>query len=138
MILDKLIFLLTLTWLINLPIAASFASNSPINPTSTSDNKNNSHQAQNKTIELDQMISSLSRSHYPTFKQMIEQRYIRALVVYSKTDFFFDKGQPKGIQIDYLKAYEKFLNKNIKKESDKVHILLIPVTFNELIPNLLA
>ena len=84
------------------------------------------------------MISSLSRSHYPTFKQMIEQRYIRALVVYSKTDFFFDKGQPKGIQIDYLKAYEKFLNKNIKKESDKVHILLIPVTFNELIPNLLA
>ncbi|MBF0264864.1 MAG: lytic transglycosylase F [Gammaproteobacteria bacterium] len=113
---------------------------SPLKKPSYNNSVNNikANQTDNELIELDQMISSLGISHFPTFKQMIEQRYIRALVVYSKTDFFFDKGQPKGIQIDYLKAYEKYLNRNIKKESDKVHILLIPVTFNQLIPNLLA
>jgi len=127
--LQLLIFLIL--FILSLPLGSESINTSPLS-TQVVDN------GEESIVALDQMISSLGRSHFPSFQQMIKQRYIRALVVYSKTDFFFDKGQPKGIQIDYLKAYEKFLNKNIKNESDKVHILLIPVTFNQLIPNLLA
>ncbi len=83
----------------------------------------------------------VSKFHQPdlsNFKQMLKRRYIRALVVYSKTGFFFDKGRAKGMQIEYLNYYEKYLNKNIKKEDEKIHIIHIPVTFEQLIPALLS
>src|SRR5687767_4066892 len=34
---------------------------------------------------------------------MLQRRYIRALVFYNKTDFFFDGPQPRGITYDALK-----------------------------------
>jgi membrane-bound lytic murein transglycosylase MltF len=84
------------------------------------------------------IINRFHQSDLSNFKQMLKRRYIRALVVYSKTGFFFDKGRAKGMQIEYLNYYEKYLNKNIKKESEKIHIIHIPVTFEQLIPALLS
>jgi len=79
---------------------------------------------------------SINKPEKPTFKQMLEKRYIRALVVYSKTDFFFDQGHVKGLQIEFLQQYEKYLNQGIKNEAEKIRIIFIPVTFSELIPAL--
>ena len=66
--------------------------------------------------------------------EMRNRRFIRALVVHSRTDFFLDHGRIRGIQAEYLSGFEKFLNKGIKKESDKVRIRKIPVSFDQLIP----
>ena len=67
-----------------------------------------------------------------------KKRMLRALVVSSKTGFFIDKGKIKGLEVEYLTQYEKILNQGIKEESDKIHIVYIPVTFDRLIPDLIA
>ncbi len=68
--------------------------------------------------------------------QMKQRKIIRALVVYNKTDFFFLKGGMKGIQVELLHEYEKFLNQGVKSAEKKVHIIYIPVTFDNLLPAL--
>ena len=44
---------------------------------------------------------------------MLERRYIRALVLYNKTNFFYDGPQPRGITYEALKEFEKFLNEKL-------------------------
>ncbi|MFK5894334.1 MAG: lytic transglycosylase F [Pseudomonadota bacterium] len=90
------------------------------------------------TAKDDSIIGFMNKPNLSNFKQMLKRRYIRALVVYSKTDFFFDKARAKGIQVAFLQQYEKFLNKNVKKEAEKMHIVYIPTPFSELIPALVA
>ncbi len=69
--------------------------------------------------------------------EMQQRRVIRALVTYSKTDFFEFKGRLRGLQTEVLQQYEKFLNKDVKKRGLKTKIVYIPVTFDHLIPALL-
>ena len=68
---------------------------------------------------------------------MKQRKLIRALVITSRTDFFIYEGKPKGIQADFLREYEKFLNRGIRREADKTRIVFIPVTFDRLIPDLI-
>jgi len=68
--------------------------------------------------------------------EMRERKRIRALVTYSKTDFFFHQGAAKGIQAEFLHEYEGFLNKGLKRAEDRIHITFLPVTFSELLPAL--
>lgn len=73
---------------------------------------------------------------YGDLDDLKERGVIRALVTYSKTDFFLADGEIKGLQAELLKAYEEELNKGIKKPSQKIQIVFIPVTFDQLIPAL--
>lgn len=65
-----------------------------------------------------------------------QRKVIRALVTYSRTDFFIHNGHFKGMQFELLKRYEETLNKGVKKEVDKVRIKYVPVRFDQLIPSL--
>jgi len=66
------------------------------------------------------------------------RKYLRALVTYSRTDFIImDNGKPAGLQVELLNQYEKFLNKGIKQEVDKVKIILVPTTFDHLLKDLM-
>lgn len=68
-----------------------------------------------------------------------KRKTLRALVTFSRTDFFFTgDATPKGIQVEYLHHYLKFLNQGVKREEHKVRLLYIPTTFDRLIPDLLA
>jgi len=69
--------------------------------------------------------------------EMRDRRLVRALVVYGPTDFFFREGKPRGIQVDLLREYEKFLNKGKRRETERVVIAFVPVPFEQLIPSLL-
>jgi membrane-bound lytic murein transglycosylase MltF len=66
--------------------------------------------------------------------EMRNRRFIRALVVHNQTDFFLENGRIRGIQAEYLSGFEKFLNKGVKKEAQKVRIRKMPVSFDQLIP----
>jgi membrane-bound lytic murein transglycosylase MltF len=79
---------------------------------------------------------SVSEKFTGDLPEMRKRKRIRALVTYSKTDFFFHQGGAKGIQVEFLREYEKFLNKGVKRTEDKIHITFLPVTFNELLPAL--
>ena len=65
-----------------------------------------------------------------------QRRVLRALVTYNKTDFFIRNGEILGLQAELLKQLEIVLNKDIKKEIDKIKIKFIPVPFDQLIPAL--
>ena len=71
------------------------------------------------------------------FDEMVKYREIRVLVVSSKTYFFLDRGTQRGITHDFLKEFEKFVNKKIQAKTLKTHIVFIPVARDQLIPGLL-
>ena len=62
---------------------------------------------------------------------MRERRYIRALVLYNKTNFFYDGPQPRGITYEALKEFEKFLNTKLNTGDKPVHMVFIPVSREE-------
>lgn len=62
---------------------------------------------------------------------MIERRYIRALVLYNKSGFFYDGPQPRGISYEALKEFEKFLNTKLNTGKQPVHMVFLPVTREE-------
>ena len=71
------------------------------------------------------------------FDDMVKNREIRVLVVNSKTYFFLDRGMQHGITHDFMKEFEKFVNKKIQAQTLKLHIVFVPVARDELIPGLL-
>ncbi len=62
---------------------------------------------------------------------MVERRYIRALVLYNKTGFFYDGPQPRGISYEGLKEFERFLNKKLNTGDKPVYVVFLPVTREE-------
>ena len=71
------------------------------------------------------------------FDKMTEKRQIRVLVTYSKTFYFLDRGQQRGLTYDLLEEFEKYVNKKIKAKTLKINVVYIPVRRDELIPGLL-
>jgi len=70
------------------------------------------------------------------FDGMAKRRQIRALVVYSKTFYFLDQGQQRGLSYDQLKEFEKYINQKLKTGTLKIEVIFIPVTRDEIIPGL--
>ncbi len=69
---------------------------------------------------------------------MRERGVLRALVVPSRTDFFLDHGAVKGIQAEYLRELERFLNRDVGTEVERIRVQYVPTPFAELIPALRA
>jgi len=68
---------------------------------------------------------------------MIKRRQIRALVVYSRSSFFYDKGHPKGIAYEALEEFQRVLNKKLKSGTLKVQVVFLPVRPEQLEPALM-
>jgi membrane-bound lytic murein transglycosylase MltF len=64
--------------------------------------------------------------------EMLKQRKIRALVVNSRTGFFYDKGQPRGIFFEALNEFQKFVNQKFKTGKLPVEVTFIPVRPDQL------
>jgi membrane-bound lytic murein transglycosylase MltF len=64
---------------------------------------------------------------------MVQRRFVRAIVLYNKTNFFYDGPQPKGIAYDALKEFEKFLNQKLKTGDKPIYIMFIPVSREEAV-----
>jgi membrane-bound lytic murein transglycosylase MltF len=92
--------------------------------------------------ELPDSPSSQSRSslslpvslerHTGDLDEMSARRRIRALIVYSRSGFFFDRGHPKGIYYEAAEEFERFLNKKLKTGKLKIHVTFIPVGPDQL------
>ena len=60
------------------------------------------------------------------FDGMRQRRMIRVLAVYNQTNFFLDKGTPRGITYDALKMFEDQINKKYKTKKLPIHVVFIP------------
>ena len=63
---------------------------------------------------------------------MLVRRRIRALVVYSRSGFFYDKGRPRGISYEAVEEFQNFLNKKLKTGKLKVYLNFVPVRPEQL------
>jgi membrane-bound lytic murein transglycosylase MltF len=68
---------------------------------------------------------------------MIKRRRIRALVVFSRTQYFVDRGVQNGTAYEYLRAFEDYINTKYKLKTLKVNVVFLPVSRDKLIPLLL-
>lgn len=63
---------------------------------------------------------------------MVQRRYIRALVTYNRTFYFYDGAEAKGASYEALKEFERFLNDKLKTGNQKIHVIFIPVSRGEM------
>ncbi|NQT69063.1 MAG: hypothetical protein HQ552_05735 [Desulfobacteraceae bacterium] len=73
------------------------------------DRKNKQKEREN--IELDTFIDAFFTDRKGDLPEMLNRHQIRALVVPSRSTYFLDKaGQPRCLDYELLKGYEKILN----------------------------
>ena len=90
-------------------------------------------QKERETIELDTMINAFFTNQTGDLPEMLQRHQIRVLVVPSRSTYFLDKaGQPRGLDYELLKRYEKILNRKREKRKTPVSVVFIPVTLEEL------
>lgn len=64
--------------------------------------------------------------------EMVKQRNIRALVVNSRTGFFYDQGQPHGIFYEALDEFQKFVNQKCKTGNLPIKVTFLPVRMDQV------
>jgi membrane-bound lytic murein transglycosylase MltF len=79
---------------------------------------------------------ALPKPHVGDLDTMTKLRLIRILVPYSKTIYFLDTGRQFGTAVEFGTALEAELNKDRKKEIERMRIMFIPTARDRLIPAL--
>jgi membrane-bound lytic murein transglycosylase MltF len=70
------------------------------------------------------------------FDEMVKRRAIRVAVTFNRTHYFIDKGQERGVTYESLKLFENDLNTDLKTGNLKVHVVIVPMTRDQLYPAL--
>jgi membrane-bound lytic murein transglycosylase MltF len=69
---------------------------------------------------------------------MAKRRVVRVLTVQSPLLCFVDKGRELGVTYEAAEAFEKHLNQKLGNELIGVHVIVMPVARDELLPRLVA
>ena len=69
---------------------------------------------------------------------MIKRRVIRVATAYNRTHYFIDKGVQRGIAYEAFKLFEDELNTARKTGTLRVHVVMIPMSREEMLPALTA
>jgi membrane-bound lytic murein transglycosylase MltF len=70
------------------------------------------------------------------FDEMVKRRAIRVAVTFNRTHYFIDNGQERGITFEALKSFENDLNTDLKARNLKVHVVIVPMSRDQLYPAL--
>ncbi len=69
--------------------------------------------------------------HTGDLNEMIQRQQIRALVLYSRSGFFYLDGRPEGIYYEALHAFEQFVNQTLHPKR-RVQVTFIPVRADKI------
>lgn len=71
---------------------------------------------------------------------MIERRAIRVLVPYSRTLYFNDKGRERGLSADFIRDFERFINRKYQKQLAKrpITVFIRPMTRDVLLTGVVS
>ena len=81
-------------------------------------------------------LDQLAEPWFGDLTGMVENRIIRAGVVPSRTLFFLDGARARGLTFDALNRFEEVLNEELETGHLKVHVVLIPLPREDLLPAL--
>jgi membrane-bound lytic murein transglycosylase MltF len=70
------------------------------------------------------------------FDDLVKRRAIRVAVTFNRTHYFIDKGQERGLTYEWLKIFEDDLNKDLKTGKLRVHVVMVPMSRDQLYPAL--
>ena len=70
------------------------------------------------------------------FDALVARRSIRVGVTFNRTHYFIDKGQQRGLTYESLKLFENDLNEDLKTGKLKVHVVIVPMSSDQLYPAL--
>ena len=70
------------------------------------------------------------------FDALVKRRAIRAAVTFNRTHYFVDQGQERGLTYEALKLFENDLNAELKTGNLKVHVVIVPMSRDQLYPAL--
>ena len=87
-------------------------------------------------MQSDTAIGQLLAPWHGDLDGMVERRYIRMLVTFSKTNYFMDGIEQRGATYEAAKLFEDFLNKRLQARHIRVQIAIIPVSRDRLLPAL--
>jgi len=60
--------------------------------------------------------------------ELAKHHFLRLLVLYNKTGFFYDKGRPRGVIPDLTEELERYLNKKLSPGAKRTKVVFIPVS----------
>jgi len=86
--------------------------------------------------EAAESVLNINEKWKGDFDGMVERHVIRALVPYSKTFYFLDGADQRGLTYDVLKEFEEYINKQLEKKTLKVRVVVIPTKRDRLLPAL--
>jgi membrane-bound lytic murein transglycosylase MltF len=89
--------------------------------------------AQVQAIESDLGVTKKWSGDYDG---MTERHLIRALVPPSKTFYFLDGADQRGLTFELLKEFETYLNTELKRKALKIKVVVIPTRRDRLLPAL--
>ena len=78
----------------------------------------------------------LDRPFTGDLNQMVKRRVIRAGVTFNRTHYFIDRGEQRGAAYESLLNFEEALNARLKTGLLRVHVAVVPLPRNMLIPAL--
>jgi len=68
---------------------------------------------------------------------MVKRRVIRVLLSPNRTSYFLDGAVQRGVTYDAMVAFEKFINKRMGRRQPRIHVVILPVSRDLLMPALL-
>jgi membrane-bound lytic murein transglycosylase MltF len=68
--------------------------------------------------------------------EMAKRRVIRVAVTFNRTHYFIDKGRERGLTFEWMKIFEEELNTSLKTGKLKVHVVMVPMSRDQLYPAL--
>jgi membrane-bound lytic murein transglycosylase MltF len=89
-------------------------------------------------VSSDEAIAKVMAPWTGDLDGMMERRYVRMLVTFSKTNYFLDGAQQQGLTYDAGKLLEDFLNQRLKTKTVRLHVVFIPVSRDRIFQELAA
>jgi membrane-bound lytic murein transglycosylase MltF len=68
--------------------------------------------------------------------ELVKRRMIRVAVTFNRTHYFIDRGQERGLTYESLNQFENDLNADLKTGNLKVHVVIVPMSRDQLYPAL--
>ena len=72
------------------------------------------------------------------FQQMLDRKHIRVLVPYGRTLYFNDKGSERGLTVETVRDFERYINKKYVKDGRPVTVTILPTTRDKLLSRVAA
>ena len=85
--------------------------------------------------EAPRQFTITAKPWFGDFDKMVERRVIRMAIPYSRSLYYNDKGQERGLSIEAVRDFERYINKKHQKKLGKrpITVVVFPTTRDKLL-----